>query len=296
MITDLKEINMSRITVPHKTKTTKLRFWFKYIIIGPMVMVILLMFYFNNDRFWAWVKNHGDDTWVIGIIAAVVIGVARKIKKEGKLAQENIRRLGIPFKHKLTGPFLADWKGQKVQYELRQTEYYRFAQLSLSHRRPLHIGLCLTKQSSKKIANLLSIHKWLLIALGSKQIEVPPDLRERGFKCWVKDKTVGTLLIASDKVVTPLIHLDETIKHYQGALMVDDHVVRIVFPYDTLFDNSILESAYPLSTSLSTSIMLPPIFHDYIRFENKVLNVLLITLITTIIFLIGWLIMQSLGK
>ena len=189
----------------------------------------------------------------------------------------------------MDGAYHSEWHGLKVKYQLTNEEDANYAQLGLLHRRPLNLGMHLSdKKESAFVARLT--------ALQSKPIDLPTNLAEKGIKCLVADESVGKLLVSSDKATTAILELDELVKSYKGDFVIDDTMVKMKFPYGTLFDKTILESADHVSSAFTASIMLPAAPPRRVLIQKRIFNAIVFLLILGFILTIIWAIFTEIGK
>lgn len=178
-------------------------------------------------------------------------------KKKQQVLNENSRRLGITFQ-KTDDVYLGEYKGRKITYSFSGgKEKHDRAKLVFYHQRPLNLGLYLDDDPSTQHGWLQNLRMFVSQGYAVKQIELPIQLQEEGIKCWATEIMIGKQLLLNQRIINPILHLSEFVKQHKGWFSIDDLRITMQFPFDTLLNNTIAESAYQVSSAFSNSIMLP---------------------------------------
>ncbi|MFB3897110.1 MAG: hypothetical protein ACE14V_12485 [bacterium] len=286
------------ISIPKQI--SKVPKWLWFVIFTELALGVILLLYFVYSPFREWWGRYlpSDIHFVIFIflfifiMILVITGLFSGFKKKRQLLNINLHRLGIKLtekssKYTLSGEaYFAEFHGKKIAYIFNSGGNDSTVELVLYHQRPLNLGWIFGKNNRNWLGQILAIKNWIATGIISKSIEIPTQLIARGFFCRATEKMIGKALLQNNKIITPLLELDDLLTLYKGKFTIDDESVIMTFPYKTLFDPSILETACRVSTAFTNSVMLPGTPSNMLRLQKKLATlVALVSLLNFILFL-----------
>jgi hypothetical protein len=216
----------------------------------------------------------------------------KKIKK--KITAENSQKLGITFRKTDEG-YIGEYKGRKITYTFSDgKEDNDYAELALFHQQSLNLGLYLAITKSKFKLWWHNFRLFFSQGLISNRIMLPVPMQEKGVVCWSTEENIGKQLILNPKINAPLFQLDELVNHNNGRFTIDDASITMRFPFKTILDTSILETALQVSTAFTKSTMLPQQLSRRISIWKGFWEAIFILVIIAIVVYWAWSIIKNL--
>jgi hypothetical protein len=227
---------------------------------------------------------------LIAFLASLLGG--KKIKK--KITAENSERLGVTFREADKG-YIGKYKDRKITYTFSDGNGDDdYAEFDLYHQRPLNLGVYLIITQSKFKLWWQTLRLFISQGLISNRIRLPAPLLEKGLSFWATDDNIGKQLILNPDLNLPLFQLDELVNQNNGHFVIDDTVITMRYPFKTILDSSILETALQVSTAFTSSMMLPQQISRRLKIWRGFWEAIFILIVIAIVANWAWSIIKTL--